>query len=264
MLQALDAAVRADLRMPANHPRQRHRRAARPRRRDAAQGHARERVPARRVERGRRGRHRGGARVIPDDVVERVREEADIVAIVGEYVKLKRVGNSFRGPCPFHHGKNDNFSVTPQGGYKCFVCGESGDVFTFVAEAPRSGFRRGGEVGRRQERASRCARSRRARDERDPREPLWEVNARRRGVLPRRSSGSRDHGAGGARLSGVARPLARRRRPLRRSATRRAIAAAMRDALAALGFDDERQLSRRPARRRARTSPSRVRVFATG
>jgi len=36
--------------------------------------------------------------VIPDDVVDRVRQEADIVAIVGEYVKLKRVGNSFRGP----------------------------------------------------------------------------------------------------------------------------------------------------------------------
>jgi DNA primase len=62
--------------------------------------------------------------VIPDDVVERVREEADIVAVIGEYVKLKRVGNSFRGPCPFHHGKNDNFSVSLRGGYKCFVCGE--------------------------------------------------------------------------------------------------------------------------------------------
>ena len=59
--------------------------------------------------------------MIPDDVVERVREEADIVSIVGEFVKLKRVGNSFRGPCPFHHGKNDNFSVTTKGGYKCFV-----------------------------------------------------------------------------------------------------------------------------------------------
>jgi DNA primase len=69
--------------------------------------------------------------VIPDDVVDRVRQEADIVAIVGEYVKLKRVGNSFRGPCPFHHGKGPNFSVTSRG-YNCFVCHESGDVFTFV------------------------------------------------------------------------------------------------------------------------------------
>jgi DNA primase len=70
--------------------------------------------------------------VIPDEVVERVREESDIVSIVGEFVKLKRVGNSFRGPCPFHHGKDPNFSVTAGGGYKCFSCGETGSVFNFV------------------------------------------------------------------------------------------------------------------------------------
>ena len=36
--------------------------------------------------------------------VTMLEEEADIVSIVGEFVKLKRVGNSYRGPCPFHHG----------------------------------------------------------------------------------------------------------------------------------------------------------------
>ena len=70
--------------------------------------------------------------MIPDDIVEQVREQADIVAIVGEHVKLKRVGTSFRGPCPFHHGKDANFSVSPRGGFMCFVCHEKGDVFTFV------------------------------------------------------------------------------------------------------------------------------------
>jgi len=70
--------------------------------------------------------------MIADDTVERVREHADIVAIVGEHVKLKRVGTSFRGPCPFHHGKDANFSVSPKGGFMCFVCHEKGDVFTFV------------------------------------------------------------------------------------------------------------------------------------
>jgi DNA primase len=70
--------------------------------------------------------------MIPDDTVERVREHADIVSIVGEHVKLKRVGTSFRGPCPFHHGKDPNFSVSPKGGYMCFVCHEKGDVFSFV------------------------------------------------------------------------------------------------------------------------------------
>ena len=70
--------------------------------------------------------------MIPDDVVDRVRDEADIVEIIGEFVKLKRVGTSFRGPCPFHHGKHDNFSVLPRGSYMCFVCGEKGNVFTFI------------------------------------------------------------------------------------------------------------------------------------
>ena len=70
--------------------------------------------------------------MIPDDVIDQVREHADIVAIVGELVKLKRVGNSFRGPCPFHQGKDPNFSVSPKGAYHCFVCHEKGDVFTFV------------------------------------------------------------------------------------------------------------------------------------
>src|SRR5690242_12474799 len=70
--------------------------------------------------------------MIPDDVVDRVRDEADIVEIIGEFVKLKRVGSSFRGPCPFHQGKHDNFSVLPRGSYMCFVCGEKGNVFSFL------------------------------------------------------------------------------------------------------------------------------------
>ncbi|MEO7043249.1 MAG: DNA primase [Gemmatimonadaceae bacterium] len=68
-----------------------------------------------------------------DPVVERVREAADIVQIISEHVKLKRAGGDFRGPCPFHGGKNPNFSVSPKRGqYHCFKCGESGDVFTFL------------------------------------------------------------------------------------------------------------------------------------
>ncbi len=71
--------------------------------------------------------------MIPDDVIERVRHAADAVQIIGEYVPLKRSGGSYRGPCPFHQGTKPNFSVTPdKGTYHCFVCHESGDVFTFV------------------------------------------------------------------------------------------------------------------------------------
>ena len=73
--------------------------------------------------------------MITDESIERVREAADIVEIVGEHVKLKRSGSSFRGPCPFHHGTGPNFSVTPRtNSYYCFVCHAKGDVIGFVRD----------------------------------------------------------------------------------------------------------------------------------
>lgn len=71
--------------------------------------------------------------MISDETLERVRDSADIVQIIGEWVKLKRAGNSYRGPCPFHNGTGPNFSVVPDKRiYHCFVCHESGDAITFV------------------------------------------------------------------------------------------------------------------------------------
>jgi len=70
--------------------------------------------------------------LIPDDVIEQIREAADIVGIIGEHVELKRTGADFRAPCPFHGGTHRNFAVIPRKGmYYCFVCHEGGDVFTF-------------------------------------------------------------------------------------------------------------------------------------
>jgi len=70
--------------------------------------------------------------LIPDDVIEQVREAADIVGIIGEHVELKRTGSDFRAPCPFHGGTHRNFAVIPRKGmYYCFVCHAGGDVFTF-------------------------------------------------------------------------------------------------------------------------------------
>jgi DNA primase len=70
--------------------------------------------------------------MIPDEVIEQVREAADLVAIVGEHVELKRTGSDYRGPCPFHGGTHRNFAVIPKKGmFYCFVCHEAGDVFTF-------------------------------------------------------------------------------------------------------------------------------------
>src|SRR3989442_13838309 len=70
--------------------------------------------------------------LIPDDVIEQVREAADLVGIIGEQVELKRTGADFRGPCPFHGGTHRNFAVIPKKGmFYCFVCHEAGGGFTF-------------------------------------------------------------------------------------------------------------------------------------
>ena len=115
--------------------------------------------------------------MIPDEVIEQVRDAADIVAIIGEYVPLKRTGSDFRGPCPFHQGTRRNFSVVPAKRlYHCFVCGESGDVFKFLTkrlglEWPEAvklvGEKSGIEV----------VDTRTRREGPDPREPMWELQA---------------------------------------------------------------------------------------
>jgi DNA primase len=70
--------------------------------------------------------------MIPDETIEQVRDGADLVGLIGETVSLKRTGSDYRGPCPFHGGKNRNFAVIPKKGrYYCFVCHESGDVFSW-------------------------------------------------------------------------------------------------------------------------------------
>lgn len=70
--------------------------------------------------------------MIPDEIIEQVRDSADLVALIGESVSLKRTGADYRGPCPFHGGTNRNFAVIPKKGrYYCFVCHESGDVFSW-------------------------------------------------------------------------------------------------------------------------------------
>lgn len=68
-----------------------------------------------------------------DSVTALVKEQADIVQIIGECVDLKRAGARFLGRCPFHGEKTPSFSVHPgQQFYHCFGCGESGDVFSFM------------------------------------------------------------------------------------------------------------------------------------
>src|SRR6202142_3813814 len=69
-----------------------------------------------------------------DDFKETVKQQADIVRIIGDYIKLKKAGaQNFSGLCPFHGEKTPSFSVhATRQFYHCFGCGVSGDVFSFV------------------------------------------------------------------------------------------------------------------------------------
>lgn len=71
--------------------------------------------------------------MISEEIVQRVKEQNDIVDVISESVKLKRSGRYYTGLCPFHHEKTPSFTVTPDKQiYKCFGCGEAGNVITFV------------------------------------------------------------------------------------------------------------------------------------
>lgn len=70
----------------------------------------------------------------PGDLADTVKQQADIVRIIGDYVKLKKAGaQNFTGLCPFHQEKTPSFSVhATRQFFHCFGCGVSGDVFSFV------------------------------------------------------------------------------------------------------------------------------------
>ncbi|MGA3215788.1 MAG: DNA primase [Acidimicrobiales bacterium] len=70
---------------------------------------------------------------IPDEDVAAVRSATDILALIGEYTPLKRVGRRYVGLCPFHAEKTASFSVNAEEGlYYCFGCQASGDAITFL------------------------------------------------------------------------------------------------------------------------------------
>jgi DNA primase len=72
---------------------------------------------------------------------DRVKQQADIVRVVGEYVRLKKSGQNFTGLCPFHAEKSPSFAVHPTKQiYHCFGCGVGGDVFKFVMEMEKCSF----------------------------------------------------------------------------------------------------------------------------
>src|SRR6266852_4425204 len=72
---------------------------------------------------------------------EKVKQQADIVRVVGEYVRLKKTGKDFSGLCPFHQEKTPSFTVSPiKQIFYCFGCGKGGDVFNFIMEMEKCEF----------------------------------------------------------------------------------------------------------------------------
>ena len=114
--------------------------------------------------------------MIPDDMVEEVRAAADIVDVIGEFVQLKNAGREDKANCPFHEERPPSFYVVPaKGFYKCFGCGKSGDVFSFVME--RQGLDFVEAVKHVAGRAGVQVREvKRSQEEEDPNRPLYEIN----------------------------------------------------------------------------------------
>ncbi|MBC2579229.1 DNA primase [Clostridium sp. DJ247] len=79
--------------------------------------------------------------MISEDVIQRIKEENDIIDVISESVKLKRGGRNYLGLCPFHHEKTPSFSVSADKQiYKCFGCGEAGNVITFIMKTRNLNF----------------------------------------------------------------------------------------------------------------------------
>ncbi len=71
--------------------------------------------------------------MIAEDVIRKIKEQNDIVDVISERVKLKRTGRNYTGLCPFHNEKSPSFTVSGEKQiYKCFGCGEAGNVISYI------------------------------------------------------------------------------------------------------------------------------------
>jgi len=79
--------------------------------------------------------------MIPSNIIEEIREKADIVNIISEYVKLKKRGKNHIGLCPFHSEKTPSFTVSQEKNlFHCFGCSEGGNIFAFVMKMENLSF----------------------------------------------------------------------------------------------------------------------------
>lgn len=72
---------------------------------------------------------------IPQELFDQVIAQSDIVDVVSDYVQLTKAGKNYKGLCPFHGENTPSFVVSPDKGiYKCFGCGEGGNVISFISQ----------------------------------------------------------------------------------------------------------------------------------
>ena len=72
---------------------------------------------------------------ISNEIADRIKQAADIVEVVGDFVSLKKRGSNYTACCPFHNEKSPSFNVNPvRQIYKCFGCGAAGDSIKFVMD----------------------------------------------------------------------------------------------------------------------------------
>lgn len=78
---------------------------------------------------------------IPEETIQEIRQHADIVAVISEYVALEQTGKNYKGLCPFHQEKTPSFVVSPEKQiYHCYGCGAGGNVFSFLMQYEKYSF----------------------------------------------------------------------------------------------------------------------------
>jgi hypothetical protein len=78
--------------------------------------------------------HRVPACRASPETIDELTARVSIVEVIGRYVELKQIGDSWKGRCPFHDDTNPSFSVKEEGYYNCFACGAKGNVIKFLQE----------------------------------------------------------------------------------------------------------------------------------
>ena len=78
---------------------------------------------------------------IPEETIDRIRQSADILEVINDFVSLKKRGSNYIACCPFHNEKTPSFNVNPTRQiYKCFGCGKAGDAIRFVMDIENIGY----------------------------------------------------------------------------------------------------------------------------